>query len=341
MKIKAADVNYCGVSEENIKTAQPILNEGVLEQMKTFILKRCELRIKKDVIKQLAPWTDWEPLLKYRFTNIFREDDKQTRWLINNIIHNPKLSYQDKLANCVLFRMWNKYETVEILNGPWRLDQLRDPEFKENKRNLVNSHSCKNLNYVWFTNVFNTGGVKRSNRREDGGLYVGKDFQEGDEICVPLRPFHLPIRTLDFKFFNKLENASNQLEVYNLLRTIKGFGTFLSYQIFVDWTYIPEFPFSENEFTVAGPGCCRGIDRLFQEKAGMSYEECLFWIRDNQDSIFRIDFETLFYDRDSGERKLNVMCIENIFCELSKLMRFITGEGQPKLKYRQPEETLF
>lgn len=59
-------------------------------------------------------------------------------------------------------------------------------------------------------------------------------------------------------------NAQSQKEVYDIIQELPSFAYFLSYQVFVDLTYIKDFPFSENEFTIAGPGCKRGLSYVLR-----------------------------------------------------------------------------
>ena len=101
---------------------------------------------------------------------------------------------------------------------------------------------------------------------------------------------------------------------------MRGFADFLAYQVFVDLTYIEDFPFSENEFVIAGPGCKRGMDKLFIDRDDMTYEECLFWLRDRFDKLMS------WLDR-KGHWP------ENCFCEFSKYMKALDGTGRPKVRY--------
>ena len=94
----------------------------------------------------------------------------------------------------------------------------------------------------------------------------------------------------------------------------------------MDLTYIDEFPFSENEFVIAGPGCTYGIEILMENRnnfSGMTSEEIIFWIRDNIHKEFeRLNLEwdpvKLFIDVPEYDKCLNVMMIENCLCEFQK-----------------------
>lgn len=158
-----------------------------------------------------------------------------------------------------------------------------------------------------------------------------------DESCIPMRPFWLIDWTIKNKIIDEILEAKDQKEVFNILQKIPAIAGFLAYQIFVDFTYIPEYPFSENEFTVSGPGCSRGLDILFSDKDGLTDEELIFWIRDNQSSLFSIDRE-LFSDLPDYDKTLTVMDIENCLCEHSKHTKLVMGTGRPKIKYSGKEE---
>jgi len=139
-------------------------------------------------------------------------------------------------------------------------------------------------------------------------------------------------------FINEVKTSSNQKDVFENLKELPGIGNFLAYQIFIDFTYIPVFPFSENEFVVAGPGCEKGLKLIFGDFDGMNYDEALFWLRDNQDKIFSaFDYspEEIFSDLNEDDRYLNVMSLENCMCEVSKYIRALRGTGRPRVKYKK------
>ena len=108
------------------------------------------------------------------------------------------------------------------------------------------------------------------------------------------------------------------------LTAIPWMGKFLVYQWFIDFTYNEDYWFSENEYVVSGPGCTKGLDLLFTDRDGMTHEECLFWIRDNQKMVFDkfgYNPSELFDDLPEYDRYINLMSFENLFCELQKFQK--------------------
>jgi len=123
-----------------------------------------------------------------------------------------------------------------------------------------------------------------------------------------------------------------------LKNNIKGVGDFIAYQIWVDFTYIEEYPFSDNDFTIAGPGCQEGIDLLCVTRMGLSYEEFLFWLRDNIEDLFKeydpsYSSYKLFDDLPVKQRYWSLQDLENSFCEFSKYIYISEGRHKRPRKY--------
>lgn len=326
MKNKPADTLYCGVNKTRIKKAQPVLNERNLLYLYNFIKRRYVIHLRKDVLKKDPPWTTDPVLRDFRFTNIRREHDKESKWVIEHITNNPELSYEDKLLNVILFRLYNKHETAELISMPFKFSQTPDwnPEWY---RSLFEAALVEDPKRVFFTAAFHTVGMKNTLKR-----VTGEDY-------APMRILKFIKILINEGLVDDIKACVNQQEVYQTLTDYNGIGRFLAYQFYVDMTYIAEFPFSENEFTVAGPGCVMGLNYLFENRDGMTYEECLFWLRDNLDRLFieelgkDWDAKRVFWDLPEEDKCFNVMSLENCFCELSKYIRAIEGTGRPRKRY--------
>lgn len=352
MKNKIMDQPYCGVRPEFIKNAVPTLDHVVLGYMKEFIQDRYEIHIKKDVQGLPAPWTTNPIFLDVKFTNVRREHDRQTKEYME-IIGSANISWFDKFWNSIMFRMFNISTIWRECNGgrPFDIKGLLDPARQEDLRQEITT--LISMGKPVFTNAFNTGGLKQSlalpdydvdtcmdQRRgtlqvtlEDGSKVDYKSNRErllsGEIKAKEFEPF-MPMRIIRYvahaannlmpNLHNDVMNADHQQEAYLRMMFIRGFSRFLAYQSFVDLTYCKEFEFSENEFTVSGPGCDAGIDKLFVDRGGMSPAECVFWLRDNQ-HVFGIDFDALMWDLEPEDRHMNVMSLENTFCEISKYVR--------------------
>lgn len=383
MKDKTLDIPYCGVREEKIKFAQPKLNPVILGYSYEWMRERYEIHIKKDVLGLEAPWTDNKILRVVKFCNVRREHDRQSLNLINNIAKNDALGMADKMFNCVLFRMFNLWDPIQAIGGAMTIKEFAKINLDATRERLQKFEADGGK---VFTNAFNTGGLKQClafpelvvNHKEQrfGGMMVNlickdgstqnMDYKKAKAIAEAEPDFYtiegwepyMPMRVIRSlkafvnkhpNYFHDLLRLDTPLEVYQrMYDDIEGLGPFLAYQIWVDFTYIPEYPFSENHFTVAGPGCRAGIDLLFLDKDGMTHEECIFWLRDNQDAVYGplgYNREEFWSAEEPWDRHLNIMAGENMFCELQKYTRCVEaiqqgkkprgkvgydGEGRPK-----------
>lgn len=351
MKVKEHDVLYCGVREEVIRNAMPTLNWENVYHFKTFVVDRYRVHKKKDVKKLSAPWTKNPVIREFKFTNVRREHDRQTRYLIDNIIKNDELTLEDKIVNCFMFRAWNNWDTLKDFGFPYSAKKLYNPKLKEKVRPVYLKLAAGDPGRLWWSNAYNQGGTKMAWSYPEMDLSLVRENETKKEELIDLRPFHVGMWLGEYSIVEKLLSAKNQQECFEVIKSIKGFADFLAYQVFVDLTYIPEFPFSENEFVVAGPGCKRGLDLIFEDKDGMTYEECMFWLRDAINDCSIPLFSTsdldefddgmpiyepmkLFSDLPKYDRKMNVMSIENCMCELSKYIKAVNGTGRPRNKYK-------
>lgn len=338
MRIKPRDKLYCGVNRALIRAANPKYNLENMQRFYDFVTERYKIHLHKDVLNKEAPWTNDGVLQQYKFCNVRREHDRQSQYIIKNISTNPCLSLEDKIVNSFYFRAWNNWDTMKDLGGPWAAKDLYSSQMKQQIRPIYQELATEDPDRKWWSSAYNQGGTKQAWRYPNPNEKINKEYD------IPLRVFHIGPWLKEHNTVEKLLNANDQKVAFEAIKEIQGFADFLAYQVFVDLTYIKEFPFSENEFVIAGPGCKKGLDYLFDNYDGMSPEEALFWLRDNVDHIFSKimapngqywDPRELFIDLPEYDRCLNIMSLENCMCELAKYIRTIEGTGRPRVKYKQ------
>lgn len=337
MKNKPKDTPYCGVRRDKIASL-PIesINAEALDMFLHFVKERYKIHLRKDIKQIHPPYTKDSILKNFRFTNIRREHDKETKWLIKYITSNPQLDYEDKLLNCILFRLFNKHKTSELIGAPIQFSKGYEPEAY---RELFEEKHNEDPEYVFFTGAFNTGGLKRALK-----WYLPKDDPTNSmEMRVMYFMQYLIDEGVTYRLTAK--GIETPKDVCELLQSYMGIGEFLAYQMFVDMTYIKEFPFSENEYTIAGPGAKLGLKYLFDDQHGLTPEELIFWLRDNWKELNQYNTQhggkhtvkpkILFQDLPEHDRVMNVMSIENCLCEFSKYYKAKNGLGRPRQKYRR------
>ena len=116
-------------------------------------------------------------------------------------------------------------------------------------------------------------------------------------------------------------------------------GKFLAFQYAIDLNYSEICDFDEMSFVVAGPGAKRGIQKCFPETC-LSDEEIICFVAEHQVEEFNkrgLDFKRI------GNRPLQLIDCQNIFCELDKYTRvsnpeFNIGNIRIKQKYEYLEK---
>lgn len=318
MENRKNDILYLGCDPDKIKSAHPSFQEDRLRLLYEYITQRQEIyKRRKDGVEDL--YNGLQPLFQeFKFTNVRREDDKTTKYLIDNISLNKDFTVSERFWRSFLFRIYNRIDTAEELD-------LTDPNLW-NRSYEKNLELLSSINHDVYTRAFKTIGLRLQLGKycEDsvklGPLYFVKSLRESwinndTEVEYPINH--------DDQFSESLTAD----KLYKWFLQFKGIGCFFAYQFFVDMTYIPECPISENEFVISGPGCRRGLEELVSDWDNLSYEEMLFYLRDNLETIFQEEIDknfscdTLFDNiEDPDDRSFNVMSLENIFCEFKKYL---------------------
>jgi len=244
------------------------------------------------------PWTEDKVLQQYKFCNTYRASDRVSQFLIREVIYSGQFSDRDTVFRILFFRLFNKISTWQYLN---------------NKFDIV---SINNFS-------FNTYAQALSKRMNNGEAIFGGAFILAGQKVFGYDRKHknylaLILAMLKENLPEQVSSANNLEEVYNLLHAYPLLGDFMSYQLAIDINYSEVVSFSENEFTVAGPGAQRGINKCFQDTGDKSHADVIQWMTKTQNKHFNrfdIDFPDLW------GRPLKAIDIQNLFCEVDKYAR--------------------
>ena len=253
------------------------------------------------------PWTEDRILREYKFCNVYRAADRVSQYLIRDVAYRQDdSSPADRLFQIVAFRNFSSirtWETVtEILS---RSPRIADIE----------------------SGLFENALTEAKNR--NGGLYTGAFI-----LCATdaygRKTKHLNHVELFRDMFLRSRLAEHVLEarsledVYDLLHAFPLMGDFMSYQMAIDLNYSDYVNFSENDFTKPGPGALRGIKKVFSDLGGLTPQEVIMWMVENQEAEFKrlgLEFDGLW------GRPIHAIDAQNLFCETDKYCR----EAVPEL----------
>ena len=258
-------------------------------------------------INNIYPLTNDEILSSYKFCNSYRVNDRVSQFLLKNVIYNgKKYTDEDILFRIILFKLFNKESTWELLIDKLGDIKLSDFEFEEYSKILT---EAKDEGVILYNDAY----ISCANKA------FGYDKKHDNHLAL-LEEMFIKDRIQD-----KIVKCKSMKEAFDIIKSYPLIGNFMAYQLVTDINYSEVVDFREDEFTVAGPGSLRGIKKCFISKGDMSNEDIIKYMYDNQES----EFKRLNYDfKKIGNRKLQLIDIQNIFCELDKYLR----EAKPELK---------
>ena len=276
--------------------------------------------------QRASPWTD-DPILRtYRFTNAYRASDRVSQYLIRQIIYRDDLPSTPKelFFRILLFKLFNKIETWEHLEtqvGPLTAASF-DPDLyaKALDQRRASGASLYSAAYI----MPSTGALGCAVKHR-GHLQL---------IRLLLQDAHV----------ETMAQSTSLNDLFTCLRSLPTLGDFLAFQFAIDLNYSDCFRFSEMDFVVAGPGAKDGLAKCFDSFGDLSEPDVIRWVAETQ-STYRSQLSEDF--RDLFGRPLQLIDIQNLFCEISKYTRVshphvsgLNGRTQIKQKYRARSEAL-
>lgn len=254
-----------------------------------------------------APWTKDKILSTYKFCNSYRVNDRVSQYLLKNVIYNGKeYSNEDMIFRIVLFKLFNKESTWELLIDNFKEITLESYNQKEYSKVLEEAISKK-------IKIYNDAYISCANKA------FGYERKHDNHLALLNKMFKID------RVQDKIINCQNMEEAFNIIKAYPLIGNFMAYQLVTDINYSEVVNWKEDEFTVVGPGSLRGIKKCFIDRGNMSNEEIIKYMYDNQEREFKrlnLKFKKI------GNRKLQLIDCQNIFCELDKYLR----EKNPELK---------
>ena len=254
-----------------------------------------------------APWTDDYILQQYKFCNSYRVNDRVSQYLLKNVIYNGKIyEDEDMLFRIILFKLFNKEATWELLVNEFGDITLKEFNFERYSK-VLSEATLKGVK------IYNDAYISCANKA------FGYDRKHDNHLALLNKMFN------EDKIAGKIKSCKTMKEAFDIIKSYSLIGNFMAYQLVTDINYSEIVDWREDEFTVAGPGSLRGIKKCFIDIGDMSNEDIIRYMYEHQDEEFKrlnLDFKRI------GDRPLQLIDCQNIFCELDKYCR----EKVPELK---------
>jgi hypothetical protein len=259
------------------------------------------------------PWTTDPVLQQFKFTNAYRASDRVSQYLIRHVIYSGPQSPQELFFRIILFKLFNRIETWELL--------VRE----------CGDVSWSSYSFARYDRILGEA-MSRGERIYSAAYIMAASNKPGAvkhqmhlRILEQMMHDHIP---------DRLQNARTMADAFVLLRSCPMIGDFLAYQYLIDLNYSPLLSFSEMDFIMPGPGAKDGIRKCFGDLDGRSEADIIRFVADEQDGEFtkrNLTFQSLW------GRSLQLIDCQNLFCEVDKYARVAHPEisglsGRTKIK---------
>lgn len=297
--------NINKMSEHN--SWHPVKTTEVFDAYWYFAAERQEVFFKK-ISGLQQPWTNDEILNTYKFTNAYRASDRVSQYLIKNVIYSGNFNEEDLLFRILLFKIFNKISTWEALQDEF--GEISYKTYNFDKYNQVLSEIIKKQSIYSAAYIMPSGGnCFGYSKKHQNNLKMLEEIMKPSSI-------------------KQIISAKTMQDVFLILRSFPMLGDFLAFQYAIDINYSPLTNFSEMSFVVPGPGAYAGLQKCFSDFGGLNEVDLILLVAKKQEEEFEkrgIVFKTL------GDRKLQLIDCQNLFCEIDKYSRV----AYPDIKSKQ------
>lgn len=265
-----------------------------------------------------GPWTTDAIIQAHKFTNAYRASDRVSQYLIRNVIYEGDQSPSEVFFRILLFKLFNKIETWELLREALGQPCWGDYSFElyDEPLNRAFEGGYRIYSAAYIMPSGGTFGYQRKHRNH-------------------LKLIEMLMRE---RVSERLQETASMREGFELLLSYPTIGEFLAYQLITDINYSELTNYSESEFVIPGPGAKDGIKKCFPDLGGKSESDVIRMVADRQSEEFTrlgLEFRSLW------GRPLQLIDCQNLFCEVDKYARVAhpqisgrTGRTRIKQKFR-------
>ena len=265
-----------------------------------------------------APWTA-DPIIQgFRFTNPYRAADRVSQYLIRRVIYSEHDKPEDLFFRILLFKVFNRIETWELLER--QLGSITWRSYKFDRYDAVLARALERGERIYSAAYIMPPAAAFGDGRKHKSHLRLLEAIMGDRATA------------------NIARCRWMRDVFEFLSSYPGLGPFLAYQYSVDLNYSELTDFSEMDFVVAGPGARDGIQKCFPDAARKAGDDLIRRLAECQEEEFErlgLSFETLW------GRRLQLIDCQNLLCEVAKYARLahpsvpgISGRSRIKQRFR-------
>lgn len=308
---------------------------------------------KRVVLKLPQPWTNDKFFKDFKFTNVYRELDRNSQWQIKHIIRDSSLTLKNLIWKMMVFRYFNNPATFEFAEevygwgaGIPDYEDYNKETFaemiREMRKKVGNPYTT-----AYLINSMATPGHTRDY------CYT--------EVVIPKLHDSL------LKIIAKVVSAKSAEVIIEYLKTLPAVADFIAHEFYQDFTYIPRYTdrkfmkFDQNDYTNVGPGASIGIRLIYPNLKGRDQKKAIYWLKEQADKwmvdlgnekekaflylgwdaadeeYFTYEFDKYKeYSKDKDARMYSGITLHQIemwLCEFQKYWKMTIGQGKQRSKF--------
>jgi len=273
-----------------------------------WIHERESIRINKEILDHPPPWTHDEVLQKYKFCQVFREDDRTTRWFREHI-RTPLHDSTDVFMATVIFRWFNYIESGRTL---LKHDLLRNWDRKKAIEEISKQDK-------WVTGAYIIKTPNRMNKVTGVAECISHMWKDKNYLI------------------DTMYGISSLEKIWNVLRDYPYMGPFMAYEVVTDLrhTYVADNADDIMTWANPGPGAMRGLNRLTGRELGFC-KRSHPWNEEMQE-LLKIAYERL-NNNIIDLHKFEMREVEGGLCEFDKYSRTVKKEGKTRSIYKHNKD---
>lgn len=245
------------------------------------------------------PWTRDVILQSYRFCNVYRELDTQTKWLRENWEGDN----EDYWFACCVFRLTNWHETAEELGYP------------------VPWNSAK---FLYILNARKVTGLK---------VYSGAYTISTNGVAMEK---HLYLAEQLTKIWNnrkhlRYRSGETLQAFFERLKACNAMGSFMAAQVVADMKFAGAALEAPDWWTFAapGPGSKRGLNRVMERPTEQPWPKATW-----HSALAELHAAINPLCIRAKLPELSAQNLQNCLCEFDKYERVLHNEGRPRSTYQ-------
>lgn len=315
------------------------VDEQHLQTFFDVMKERQKIWVKRTLLKKAAPWTSNPILRDYKYTNVYRELDRASQFMIKHILTQDE-PIEEKLFKLLVFRFYNQPDSFRQNGGLIDLPSYENWDIRKTWAQTVAQRTRANPWHVaYMMNMAFAPKLEKPWSRP--GLY--KDWAY---THIVFDAIHKVIPGLVVV----LDQAKKPEDIIECLETIPAVSTFQSHEFFIDFTYFSRYSeegaimrFDANDFTNVGPGASLGLRLIFPSMRPADQKTGLYYLHELAENCLGEDFPYLVWNKDKKEYYVVHEYDRNLFtlhqiemwlCEYSKYWKMTIGAGKQRSKFK-------